>query len=95
MSKHTDAADVRIYAVTQVSPTTGERLRGAPTRNYRAATARDAGRLYAAGQGLPNPVLAAHYDGNAENEFFTFKPTAPQGSRLRVRVQQITEPDTI
>jgi hypothetical protein len=82
----------RIYTVTQVSPTTGKPLRGAPTRNYRAESAREAGRLYAAGQGLPNPVLAARYDGNAENEFFTFKPTAPQGSFLRVRVQQVTNP---
>lgn len=88
-----DAADVRIYAVTQVSPTTGKPLRGAPTRKYRASSAREAGRLYAAGQGLPNPALAAHYDGNAENEFFTFKPTAPQGSRMRVRVQRINETD--
>jgi hypothetical protein len=86
---------MNIYSVVQVSKI-GSPLRGAPTRKYRATSARAAGALYAAGQGLSNPRTNAHYAGNmTKPRIYTFNPAGRQGAPMRVLVTLMTTPESV
>ena len=68
------------------SNTVGKPLVGAATRKYRAENAREAGRMYAAAEGIPDPLLWGFLL-VADADLYTFSPAATAGARITVRVE--------
>lgn len=76
-----------MHTFTVVRSNSGGRpLAGAATRKYRAENAREAGRMYAAAEGIPDPMLWGFLL-IADADLYTFTPGATAGARITVRVE--------